>query len=105
MMRLPVGSNPWLEKGVIAMLSDKRRLFKTTQGDGPWLMEEIGEIEGSRIGTSALDSKEVLSIRINKIIHLFPPVNILEILFMLVATNPFPVNRYRESCHPIVYDL
>ena len=105
MMRCPVALDPGHEQSVITGLLKKGRLLETRQIDDPGFMEELGEVEGSRIRPSALTSKEILSHSINHVIHPGPPIKFLNTLFSLVTPNPSPVDVNRESCNPVVNGL
>jgi len=91
-MRCPVALDPGHEQGVIAGLCKKRRLLEARQVDDPGFMEEIGEVQGSRIRPPALTSKEILCHSVNHIIHPCPPIKGLNPLLSLMAANPPPVD-------------
>ena len=55
--------------------------------------------------TAARHSEEVLGFRINKIIHLAPPINVLQSLFPLMASDPAPVDINRKGSNFVVDHL
>ena len=104
-MSLPVALDPGHEQGVIAGLLEKGRLLKTRQVDDPGFMEELGEVQGSRMRSSALASEEILGHSIHPIIHFSPPIKGLHSLLSLMSADPSPVDVNRKRFNPVVNDL
>ena len=68
-------------------------------------MKELGKVEGLGTVTSARDNEKVLGFRINKIIHLAPPINVLQTQFSLMSPDPAPVDINRKGSNFVVDHL
>jgi hypothetical protein len=105
MMGCPVPLDPGHEQGIIAGLLEEGRLLKTRQVNHPGFMEELGEVQGSRIRPPALTSKKVLCHSVHHIIHPGPPIKRLHSLLSLMTPNPSPVDVNGKGFDPVMNGL